>query len=213
MKPIIEKIRLIPPPRNRECEILLEKVSSGDKSAAGRIVEMYLRTALCYALRAAEKYSMPLDDIFSATVLELAEAFRRPSKCVNYFAHIYNSMQRGAYNYVKNNMQQSVSYEDYCEKIKDSAYYDGEEMMIHRIYLQQLDEILQDAMHSYFMDDRDANILTLRFGLRGTAEHSRKEIADMYGTDVKRIRYLENRALSKLKHLYSISKDLKNFFG
>lgn len=211
MKPLIEKISLIPPPRKRECGILLEKLFAGDKAAAGRLVEMYLRNALRISLEAAEEFSMPLDEIFSATVIGLAESFRKPTNCINYSAHINNSMKAGAYNYIKKNQTQFLSYEEYCESIKEQASYDGEKQMIHQIYLQQLNRLLNDAMHSYMMNDRDVKILSLRFGLGSYTKHSYKEIADMYSTDTKRIQFIEKRALHKLKVIYKISSELKEF--
>lgn len=211
MKPLIEKIRLISPPRPRECGILLEKLFAGDKAAASRLVEMYLRNALRISLEAAEEFSMPLDEIFSETIIGLAESFRKPTNCINYSAHVNNSMKAGAYNYIKKNQTQFLSYEEYCEKVRDKAFYDGEKLMIHRIYLQQLEQLLDDAMHSFLMDDRDIKILNLRFGLGSYTKHSYKQIADMYNTDTKRIHFLEKRALHKLKVIYKISDELEAF--
>lgn len=211
MRPLINKIRRIQPPRTRECGILLEKLFAGDKEASNRLVEMYLRNALRISLEVAEEFSMPLDEIFSETVLGLAEALHQKSNATNYLAHIDHGMRSKALNYVRKNKNDFLSYEEYCEKIRDKASYDGERLMIHRIYLQQLHRLLNEAMHSFIMDSRDANILSLRFGLGSYTKHSYKEIADMYDTDVKRIRFLEKRALHKLKVIYKISDELKGF--
>ena len=59
MKPLIGKIRLIPPPKYRERDILLQKIKSGDRTAKNRLVEMYLRNALRIALEAADISSLP----------------------------------------------------------------------------------------------------------------------------------------------------------
>ena len=40
MKPLIERIRQIPPPQYREREILFQKIKSGDKTAKNRLVKM-----------------------------------------------------------------------------------------------------------------------------------------------------------------------------
>lgn len=211
MRPLINKIRKIQPPQTRECGILLEKLFAGDKAAAKRLVEMYLRNALRIALEVAEEFSMPLDEIFSETVMGLTEALHQRSNATNYLVHIHHRMQSKALNYVRRNKMQSLSYEEYCEKIKDKASYDGERLMIHRIYLQQLNKVLDEAMRSWIMDDRSVKILSLRFGIGIYTKHSYKEIADLYGTDVKRIRFIEKRALHKLKIIYNISDELKKF--
>lgn len=211
MRPIIDKIRKIQPPQTRECKILLEKLFAGDKAAAKRLVEMYLRNALRIALEVAEEFSMPLDEIFSETVVGLTEALHQRSNATNYLVHIHHRMQSKALNYVRRNKMQFLSYEEYCEKIRDKASYDGERLMIHRIYLQQLNKVLDEAMHSWIMDDRSVKILSLRFGIGSYTKHSHREIADMYNTDVKRIRFIEKRALHKLKIIYNISDELKKF--
>lgn len=211
MRPLINKIRKIQPPRKRECRILLEKLFAGDKAAASRLVEMYLRNALRISLETAEKFSMPLDEIFPETVLGLSEALHKKSNATNYLAYIDHGMRAKALNYVRKNKNDFLSYEEYCENIKDQASYDGEKQMIHQIYLRQLNRLLNDAMHSYMMDDRDVKILSLRFGLGSYTKHSYKEIANMYSTDSSRIQFIEKRALHKLKIIYKISDKLKEF--
>lgn len=211
MRPIVNKISKIQPPQTRECGILLEKLFAGDKAAAKRLVEMYLRNALRISLEVAEKFSLPLDEIFSETVMGLTEALHKKSNATNYLTYITHKMSSKALNYVRRNKKQFLSYEEYCEKIKDKAYYDGERLMIQRIYLQQLNKVLDEAMRSWIMDDRSVKILSLRFGIGIYTKHSYKEIADLYGTDVKRIRFIERRALHKLKVIYNISDELEKF--
>ncbi|MCM1007600.1 MAG: sigma-70 family RNA polymerase sigma factor [Ruminococcus flavefaciens] len=211
MRPIVNKIRKIQPPQTRECGILLEKLFAGDKAAAKRLVEMYLRNALRISLEVAEKFSMPLDEIFSETVMGLTEALHKKSNATNYLTYITHKMSSKALKYVRRNKKQFLSYEEYCERIKDKAYYDGERLMIQRIYLQQLNKVLDEAMRSWIMDDRSVKILSLRFGIGIYTKHSYKEIADLYGTDVKRIRFIERRALHKLKVIYNISDELEKF--
>ncbi len=151
MKPLIEKIRLIPPPKYREREILFQKVKSGDKTAKNRLVEMYLRNALRIALEAAEVLSLPLEDIFSETVIGLIERLNCPTENKNYSAFISAGMHIKAYNYVRENDVKFMSYEDYCEKIKEK-YYDGEKFMIRRLYLKQLNETLSEVLFNNLTD-------------------------------------------------------------
>ena len=101
MKLLIEKIRLIPPPKYREREILFQKVKSGDRNAKNRLVEMYLRNALRIALEAAEASSLPLNDIFSETVIGLMERLNCPTENKNYSAFISARMHIKADNYVR----------------------------------------------------------------------------------------------------------------
>ena len=88
MKPLIGKIRLIPPPKYRERDILLQKIKSGDRTAKNRLVEMYLRNALRIALEAADISSLPLEDIFSETVIGLMEQLNCTAEYKNYSAFL-----------------------------------------------------------------------------------------------------------------------------
>lgn len=209
IKPLIEKIRQIPPPKYREREILFQKIKSGDKTAKNRLVEMYLRNALHIALEAAEVSSLPLEDIFSEAVIGLMERLNCPTENKNYSAFISAGMRIKAYNYVRKNDVKFMSYEDYCEKIKDK-YYDGERLMIRRLYLEQLNETLSGVLFIN-LTDREKRVLNLRFGLGDHDKLSHKKIAEIFDTDKKRIRYIEQRALRKLKPSYNFPNNLKDF--
>ena len=194
MKPLIEKIRQIPPPQYREREILFQKIKSGDKTAKNRLVEMYLRNALHIALEAAEISSQPLEDIFPETVIGLIERLDCTATYKNYSAFISAGMRIKAYNYVRKNDVKFMSYEDYCEKIK-GKYYDGERLMIRRLYLEQLHETLSEVLFIN-LTDREKRVLNLRFGLGDhdilvqnsvkdkLIKQITKSIREMYGKDV-----------------------------
>lgn len=209
MKPLIEKIRLIPPPKYREREILFQKVKSGDKTAKNRLVEMYLRNALRIALESAEVSSLPLEDIFSEAVIGLTERLNCPTENKNYSAFISAGMHIKAYNYVRENNVKFMSYEDYCEKIK-KKYYDGERLIICRLYLEQLNETLSEVLFKN-LTDREKIILNLRFGLGDYDKRSYKEISEMYYIDKERVRQIERRALHKLRPSFNFPNNLKDF--
>ena len=79
MKYIIEQIRSIKPPEFNESKKLLLKAEQGDNSAKHRLIEMYLRIALKYALYTAERHEMPLDTLFSEAVVGLEEYAKKYS--------------------------------------------------------------------------------------------------------------------------------------
>lgn len=209
MKLLIERIRQIPPPKNKEREILFQKIKSGDKTAKNRLVEMYLRNALRIALEAADISSLPLDDIFSETVIGLMERLNCPTKNKNYSAFITAGMRIAAYNYVRKNDVKLMSYEDYCEKIKEK-YYDGEWFLIRHIYLEQLNETLSEVMFKN-LTHREEKILKLRFGPENSDKHSYKRIAEIFEKDKNRIRYIEQKALRKLRPSFNFPNNLKDF--
>ena len=199
MKPLIEKIRLIPPPQYRERNILLQKIKSGDKTSKRRIAEMYLRNALRIALEAADVSSLPLEDIFSETVIGLMERLNCTAESKNYSAFLRKGMYLAAYNYVQKNETKFMSYDEYCESIKEK-YYDGENVMLKHICQIQLRQLMNSAVTT--LPDREQRILNLRFGLENSDKRSYKEIAEMYYIGKSRVRQIERKALHKLKTAY-----------
>lgn len=209
MKPLIERIRQIPPPKHKERDVLLLKIKSGDKTAKNRLVEMYLRNALRIALEAAEASFLSLEDIFSETVIGLMERLNCTPTYDNYSAFISAGMRIKAYNYVRKNNVKFISYEDYCEKIKEK-YYDGEKFVLRRLYLKQLNETLSDVLLKK-LTDREKKVLNLRFGLGDDDKLSYQKIAEIFKSDRKKIRYIEQKSLHKLRPSYYFPNNLKEF--
>ena len=50
------------------------------------------------------------------------------------------------------------------------------------------------------LDERERTILCLRFGLDGGGERTLEEVAEYFGLTRERIRQIEARAMSKLRH-------------
>ena len=55
-------------------------------------------------------------------------------------------------------------------------------------------------LRQYVLDERERTILTLRFGLDGGGERTLEEVAEHFGLTRERIRQIEVRAMSKLRH-------------
>lgn len=135
MQELIEKIRQIPPPRTNECKALYERKENGDSKALSRMIEMYLRTALRFSLTAAEKTSLPLDEIFSEAVIGLSESAsrydcRNNSALVNF---IISGIRQGIKAYIRRNSSYiplPAHFADIVQTVKDEkekcglqAYY------------------------------------------------------------------------------------------
>jgi len=61
------------------------------------------------------------------------------------------------------------------------------------------------------LTDREAMILTLRFGLDGEEKHTLKELGEIFGITRERIRQIQKGALRKLRHPL-IRRKLRNYF-
>jgi RNA polymerase primary sigma factor len=61
------------------------------------------------------------------------------------------------------------------------------------------------------LTDREAMILTLRFGLDGEEKHTLKELGEIFGITRERIRQIQKGALRKLRHPV-VRRKLRNYF-
>ena len=61
------------------------------------------------------------------------------------------------------------------------------------------------------LTDREARILTLRYGLNGSRKHTLKELGEIFGITRERIRQIQKGALRKLRHP-NVRKKLRNYY-
>jgi len=66
-----------------------------------------------------------------------------------------------------------------------------------------------DALNE--LTDREAKILTLRYGLAGSRKHTLKELGEIFGITRERIRQIQKGALRKLRHP-NVRRKLRNYF-
>lgn len=232
MQELIEQIRRIPPPKANEYKVLYQRKKNGDSKALRKIIEMYLRTALRLSLAAAEKFSLPLDEIFSEAVIGLAEYVNRyDSQNHKIFAgYIISGIRKGINAYIRQNSRYNIplpvrfeenvkevqlaiyytenpmSYEEYCENNKNIVY-DGESYLIDHIYWTDVKETLDTVLDT--LSEREQKIIRLKYGLGSCEMRSIKEIADMFYVDKERIISIEKKALRKLKRRLEINKLLE----
>lgn len=73
-------------------------------------------------------------------------------------------------------------------------------------------EILADQVRASLniLNERERQVLELRFGLRDGKDHTLEEVSQYFDVTRERIRQIEAKALRKLRHP-SLSSDLREF--
>jgi len=88
--------------------------------------------------------------------------------------------------------------------MEDTKGADPEEVLIDRTLQESIESVLAT------LTDKESNVIKYRFGLNGERPHSLKEIGDKYNLTKERIRQIEKKAISRLRHP-SRSQKLKSY--
>ena len=78
--------------------------------------------------------------------------------------------------------------------IKDSKGENPDRVIINRKLEESIEEVLST------LSEKESKVIKYRFGLEGERPHSLKEIGDKYNLTKERIRQIEKKALSRLRH-------------
>jgi len=78
--------------------------------------------------------------------------------------------------------------------IKDSKGENPERVIINRKLNESIEEVLST------LSEKESKVIKYRFGLEGERPRSLKEIGDKYNLTKERIRQIENKAISRLRH-------------
>jgi len=90
------------------------------------------------------------------------------------------------------------------DKLVQDSESGADEHLLQEAFESQIQSILKD------LDQKEATILKLRFGLQGSEPKTLKEIGEMLNLSRERIRQIENVALRKLRKNHAV-QDLRGF--
>lgn len=195
------------PLKAEEERMYLERMAQGDLEARNILIEHNLRLVA----HIMKKYYTPngdQDDLISIGTIGLIKGIStfKPDKNVRLATYASRCIENEILMYLRkaSNKHQDLSIDEPL-----NVDWDGNELLLSDILGTESDlvmkpieadvdrQLLSDALEK--LEDREREIITLRFGLDGRPERTQKEVADRLGISQSYISRLEKRIISRLK--------------
>jgi RNA polymerase sporulation-specific sigma factor len=198
----------LPPPLSKEEEaLLLEKLPSGDQAAKSLLIERNLRLVV-YIARKFENTGINIEDLISIGTIGLIKAVNtfNPEKKIKLATYASRCIENEILMYLRRNnkTRSEVSFDEPL-----NVDWDGNELLLSDV-LGTEDDIITRRIEAnvdrklllkalFTLNDREKQIMELRFGLSGGEEKTQKDVADMLGISQSYISRLEKRIIKRLQ--------------
>lgn len=195
----------LPPPLTREREA--ELLAAMDEAARQELIEHNLRLVV-YIARRFENTGINIEDLISIGTIGLIKAVGtyRTDKNIKLATYASRCIENEILMHLRKtaNLKSEVSFDEPL-----NTDWDGNELLLSDVMGTEEDvvmkpieddvdrQLLFEALEK--LDEREQQIITMRFGLRGGPERTQKEVADVLGISQSYISRLEKRIISRLK--------------
>ncbi|WP_026674364.1 RNA polymerase sporulation sigma factor SigE [Alkalihalobacterium bogoriense] len=198
----------LPPPLTKEEEAhLLKKLPTGDKVARSMLIERNLRLVV-YIARKFENTGINIEDLISIGTIGLIKAVNtfNPEKKIKLATYASRCIENEILMYLRRNnkIRSEVSFDEPL-----NIDWDGNELLLSDVLGTEEDIITKGIEERvdrkllvkalYTLNDREKQIMELRFGLAGGEEKTQKDVADMLGISQSYISRLEKRIIKRLR--------------
>ena len=204
----ISGVQLFPEPLSSEEErICLEKLSTGDEEARNLLIERNLRLVV-YIARKFENTGVYIEDLVSVGTIGLIKAVNtfKPEKKIKLATYASRCIENEILMYLRRNSKIKAEISFYEPLNID---WDGNELLLSDILGTENDivyNLIEDEVDKQLLftalkslNDREKEIIQLRFGLNGSSEKTQKEVADILGISQSYISRLEKKIINRLK--------------
>ncbi|MGG7163623.1 RNA polymerase sporulation sigma factor SigE [Clostridium ihumii] len=198
----------LPPPLTKEEEEeLVKKLVDGDESIRSILIERNLRLVV-YIARKFENTGVNVEDLISVGTIGLIKAVNTfdPEKKIKLATYASRCIENEILMYLRRNSKIKTEISFYEPLNID---WDGNELLLSDILGTENDVVynsIEDEVDKQLLviamdklNDREKEIVELRFGLNGYNEKTQKEVADMLGISQSYISRLEKRIIKRLK--------------
>lgn len=198
----------LPAPLSKKQEDeVMERLESGDDSQREKLVVHNLRLVV-YIARKFENTGVGIEDLISIGTIGLIKAVNTfcPSKKIKLATYASRCIENEILMYLRK-IAHSRTEISIDEPLKID--WDGNELLLSDVLgsdddlanrdVEAQDERAQLLLKVNDLNDREKQIMRLRFGLFGSKEYTQKQVADMLGISQSYISRLEKRIIQKLK--------------
>ncbi len=197
----------LPPPLSREDEEkALRALEAGDMGARQLLIEHNLRLVV-YIARRFENTGVGLEDLISIGTIGLIKAIGtfKPSKNIKLATYASRCIENEILMHLRkvSSQRSEVSFDEPL-----NTDWDGNELLLSDILGTDGEEVCRpledDADRLALMEavsrlsEREQSIILMRFGLKGGAEYTQKQVADRLGISQSYISRLEKRIIRRL---------------
>lgn len=199
---------VLPPPLEKEEEIeLVIKSQQGDLKARNKLIEHNLRLVVFIAKKFESKLET-LEDLVSIGSIGLIKGINtyKIDKNIRLATYASRCISNEILMYLRKNKKRlaDVSFEE-------ALSFDGEGNELHledilgtdddvtyKEYERKVDiKLLKDTIEE--LDERDKQIMIMRYGLNNTQEFTQKEVAELLGISQSYISRIEKKVIKRLK--------------
>ena len=192
-------------PKSKE---IIEKVVSGDQKARDLLIEHNLRLVVYVAKRYDNSANCPLEDLISIGTIGLVKAINtfKADKNIKLATYASRCIENEILMYLRKNNK--IRYEISLDEPLNIDY-DGNELLLGDIVGTDDDLVEQEMLKSdqkkiFYealkeLNEREKEILILRYGLSNNDELTQKDVADLLGISQSYISRLEKKIIKKLR--------------
>ena len=198
---------LPPPLKKDEEEELVEKLMTGGSEIRDILIERNLRLVV-YIARKFENTGVGVEDLISVGTIGLIKAVNtfKPDKKIKLATYASRCIENEILMYLRRNSKVKAEVSFYEPLNID---WDGNELLLSDILGTENDTVynlIEDEVDKQLLflalknlNEREKEIVKLRFGLDGYREKTQKEVADMLGISQSYISRLEKKIINRLK--------------
>ncbi len=198
----------LPPPLSKEEEEhYINKLPTGDENARSVLIERNLRLVV-YIARKFENTGINIEDLISIGTIGLIKAVNtfNPEKKIKLATYASRCIENEILMYLRKNskIRSEVSFDEPL-----NIDWDGNELLLSDVLGTENDVITKDlefeidkqllANALEQLNDRERQIMYMRFGFAGFEEKTQKDVADLLGISQSYISRLEKRIIKRLR--------------